>query len=122
MVDMCSLYLPHTTSKAAAALQAISLDSPKKPAKKSAKVNGIRRCPSPDSETETGEYEELDPRKRFVGDIDLSESASILLPSFFNLFFLGEEPLLMESKRRFVLFPIQYHEVPISTNCPLSRG
>ena len=26
-------------------------------------------------------------------------------------FFLGEEPLLKESRRRFVLFPIQYHEV-----------
>jgi len=35
-------------------------------------------------------------RTRFVGDIHLPES---------------EEPLLKESKRRFVLFPIQYHEV-----------
>jgi hypothetical protein len=25
-----------------------------------------------------------------------------------------QEPLLMESKRRFVLFPIQYHEVGLS--------
>jgi ribonucleoside-diphosphate reductase subunit M2 len=33
---------------------------------------------------------------RFVGDVDLPES---------------EEPLLKESKRRFVLFPIQYNEV-----------
>ncbi len=26
------------------------------------------------------------------------------------MFFAGEEPLLKESRRRFVLFPIQYHE------------
>ncbi|TFK55788.1 hypothetical protein OE88DRAFT_1692416 [Heliocybe sulcata] len=32
----------------------------------------------------------------FVGDVDLPESM---------------EPILMESKRRFVLFPIQYHEI-----------
>jgi ribonucleoside-diphosphate reductase subunit M2 len=37
-------------------------------------------------------------RKRFVGDINLPES---------------EEPLLKESKRRFVLFPIQYNEVSL---------
>jgi len=42
------------------------------------------------------ESEELALRKRFVGDINLPES---------------QEPLLMESKRRFVLFPIQYHEI-----------
>ncbi|VDC02553.1 unnamed protein product [Peniophora sp. CBMAI 1063] len=35
-------------------------------------------------------------RKRFVGDIELPES---------------KEPLLQESKRRFVLFPIQYPEI-----------
>lgn len=27
------------------------------------------------------------------------------------ILYLGEEPLLKESRRRFVLFPIQYHEV-----------
>jgi ribonucleoside-diphosphate reductase subunit M2 len=35
-------------------------------------------------------------RTRFVGDVDIDEK---------------DEPLLKESKRRFVLFPIQYHEV-----------
>ncbi|KAG8831597.1 Ribonucleotide-diphosphate reductase (RNR), small subunit [Serendipita sp. 400] len=35
-------------------------------------------------------------RKRFVGDVDLDEK---------------DEPLLKESQRRFVLFPIQYHEI-----------
>lgn len=34
--------------------------------------------------------------KKFVGDVDLPEE---------------EEPLLVESSRRFVLFPIRYHEV-----------
>lgn len=37
-----------------------------------------------------------DSRQRFVGDVDLNEK---------------DEPLLKESKRRFVLFPIQYNEV-----------
>ncbi|KAI0074652.1 ribonucleotide reductase small subunit [Panus rudis PR-1116 ss-1] len=44
--------------------------------------------PEPESE------EEL--RKRWVGDIHCTES---------------QEPLLVETKRRFVLFPIQYHEI-----------
>lgn len=37
-----------------------------------------------------------DSRQRFVGDVELDEK---------------DEPLLKESKRRFVLFPIQYNEV-----------
>jgi len=82
--------------KAAAALQAISLESPVKSTKKPTPIiDDARRSSSPDSEVEKNE-EELDPRKRFVGDINLPES---------------QEPLLMESKRRFVLFPIQYHEI-----------
>ncbi|KAH9958731.1 hypothetical protein BC827DRAFT_1218000 [Russula dissimulans] len=44
------------------------------------------------SETETVEHEEVGPCKRYV---NLPES---------------QEPLLMESRPRFVLFPIQYHE------------
>jgi len=40
-----------------------------------------------------------DIRKRFVGDVNLDEK---------------DEPLLKESKRRFVLFPIQYNEVLIT--------
>ncbi len=39
-----------------------------------------------------------DYRLRFVGDVDLDEK---------------DEPLLKESQRRFVLFPIQYHEVSL---------
>jgi len=39
-----------------------------------------------------------DSRKKFVGEVDLPES---------------EEPLLKESKSRFVLFPIKYREVSL---------
>jgi ribonucleoside-diphosphate reductase subunit M2 len=46
------------------------------------------------NEDEEDDLEAL--RKRFVGEVDLPES---------------EEPLLKESKRRFVLFPIQYNEI-----------
>jgi ribonucleoside-diphosphate reductase subunit M2 len=99
--------------KAAAALQAISLESPIKPTKKPI-IDDARRSSSPDSEVEKKE-DELVLRKRFVGDVDLPESVLIrfwchlLTPS--SRVLLGQEPLLMESKRRFVLFPIQYHEV-----------
>jgi hypothetical protein len=48
--------------------------------------------------TTTSEEEEPieDFRLRFVGEVDIDEK---------------DEPLLKESQRRFVLFPIQYHEV-----------
>jgi len=85
------------SKKAAAALQAISLESPIKTVIKPTSVIDDARCyPSPDSVIEKDEHQELGLRKRFVGDVDLPES---------------QEPLLMESKRRFVLFPIQYHEI-----------
>lgn len=46
-------------------------------------------------------------QRRFVGDVDLPED---------------EEPLLIESSRRFVLFPIRFHEVSISApNSSLQR-
>jgi len=49
---------------------------------------------------------------RFVGEVDLPECTR----SAFGRFALahavtGEEPLLKADKRRFVLFPIKYHEV-----------
>jgi hypothetical protein len=63
--------------KAAAALQAISLESPIKAAKIAAPViDDARRSTSPDSETEKGQ-QRLDLRKRFVGDVDLPESKLI---------------------------------------------
>ena len=64
--------------KAAAALQAISLESPVKPTKKPTPIiDDARRSSSPDSEVE--KIEELDLRKRFVGDVDLPESVFIRL-------------------------------------------
>ncbi|KAG8739469.1 Ribonucleotide-diphosphate reductase (RNR), small subunit [Ceratobasidium sp. 414] len=50
---------------------------------------------SPEGNT-SGEVPVEDFRLRFVGDVDLDEK---------------DEPLLKESRRRFVLFPIQYHEI-----------
>ncbi|ESK97535.1 ribonucleotide reductase small subunit [Moniliophthora roreri MCA 2997] len=97
---------PTPSKKATAALHAFSLESPTK--KTTQKVVSLiddkRRSISPaslvDDETEKKEEEDVEDleelRKRFVGDVELPES---------------EEPLLKESKRRFVLFPIQYPEI-----------
>lgn len=89
---------PTPSKKAAAALANISLDSPTKPSHDEdtlpVLIDDSKRSVSPDSQNAEDELEEL--RKKFVGEIDLPES---------------EEPLLKESKRRFVLFPIQYHEI-----------
>ncbi|KAH6915022.1 ribonucleotide reductase small subunit [Coprinopsis sp. MPI-PUGE-AT-0042] len=92
---------PTPSKKAASALAAFSLDSPTKPSKKIAKlmIDDERLPESPKSVTEEAPQpvDELALlRKKFVGEVDLPES---------------EEPLLKESKRRFVLFPIQYHEI-----------
>ncbi|KAF7967575.1 hypothetical protein HWV62_33731 [Athelia sp. TMB] len=96
---------PTPSKKAAAALEAFSFATPTK-AGKMAPIHLIddEKLPvSPDTlpatsehadEEEADDLEEL--RKKFVGDVNLPES---------------EEPLLRESKRRFVLFPIQYHEI-----------
>ncbi|KAF8493523.1 putative small subunit of ribonucleotide reductase [Gautieria morchelliformis] len=48
-----------------------------------------------DTSSEANQQTDLS-RLRFVGDVDLDEK---------------DEPLLKESQRRFVLFPIQYHEI-----------
>lgn len=54
-------------------------------------------------------------RQRFVGDVELPEGTpkSTRLNVFPDLAHVlsDQEPLLMETKRRFVLFPIQYPEV-----------
>ncbi|KZT24428.1 ribonucleotide reductase small subunit [Neolentinus lepideus HHB14362 ss-1] len=47
-------------------------------------------------ELSSGTYRYKHYPSRFVGEVDLPENM---------------EPILMESKRRFVLFPIQYHEI-----------
>jgi len=74
-------------------------------------------------EAEKTEDQELDVRKRFVGDVDLPESMSAHCVSYSILMsHAGQEPLLMESKRRFVLFPIQYHEVIFSLYHLIARS
>ncbi|KAH7916210.1 ferritin-like superfamily, partial [Hygrophoropsis aurantiaca] len=97
---------PTPSKKAAAAIAAFSLTTPTKVSKKAQSpvlVDDKRRSVSPDSledeQSESDEEPEDDLevlRKKFVGEVDLPES---------------EEPLLKDSKRRFVLFPIQYHEI-----------
>ncbi|EAU84682.1 ribonucleotide reductase small subunit [Coprinopsis cinerea okayama7 len=90
---------PTPSKKAAAALAAFSLESPTKPSKKVSQpiIDDERLPESPKSITEEESVDELTLlRRKFVGEVDLPES---------------EEPLLKESKRRFVLFPIQYHEI-----------
>ncbi|KAH8825075.1 ribonucleotide reductase small subunit [Flagelloscypha sp. PMI_526] len=76
------------SKKAAAALEKFSLNTP---LKKIGEVEDRRDIVLPGS---LGDLDDL--RTRFVGEVDLLEA---------------EEPLLKESKRRFVLFPIQYHEI-----------
>ncbi|KAI0720220.1 ribonucleotide reductase small subunit [Cerioporus squamosus] len=83
---------PTPSKKAAAALHAMSLTTPTKPSHKKVDIiDDARRSESPESEDEQPVRE-----RRWVGEVDLPEHM---------------EPLLMESKRRFVLFPIQYHEI-----------
>ncbi|KAG8849902.1 Ribonucleotide-diphosphate reductase (RNR), small subunit [Serendipita sp. 411] len=63
-------------------------------------VKGMDLAQKMAASTQEIQQEEEEPieeyRKRFVGDVDLDEK---------------DEPLLKESQRRFVLFPIQYHEI-----------
>lgn len=57
---------------------------------------------------------ELPANRRFVGEVDLPESTFPISYSNARAILTigtGEEPLLKESRRRFVLFPIQYDEV-----------
>ncbi|KAG6335530.1 hypothetical protein ID866_3560 [Astraeus odoratus] len=86
------------SQKAAASIAAFSLDSPKKPSEKHALIDDKKRSVSPDTLADgSSDEEDLDVlRRKFVGEVDLPEC---------------EEPLLKESRRRFVLFPIQYHEI-----------
>ena len=85
-----------TPSKvAAAALDKFQIDSPIK----MKPLKPVTDAPVKEVQAEEEEEQDFDAlRLRFVGDINLPES---------------EEPLLKESKRRFVLFPIQYHEVQL---------
>ncbi|KAJ3735513.1 ribonucleotide reductase small subunit [Lentinula guzmanii] len=103
---------PTPSKKAAAALAALNFDSPTKKPSKKVVIDDKRRSTSPASleddedECNNDEAAEATPSKsaedltalheRFVGEVELPEN---------------EEPLLQESRRRFVLFPIQYHEI-----------
>ncbi|KAI6047287.1 ribonucleotide reductase small subunit [Pisolithus marmoratus] len=81
------------SKKAAAALEAFSLRTPTKQV-----IDDSKRSESPDTLVDNASDEDnLETlRQKFVGEVDLPEC---------------EEPLLKESRRRFVLFPIQYHEI-----------
>lgn len=59
-------------------------------------TKGKKADATTDAVTETD-----DVHGKFVGEVDLPEE---------------EEPLLVESNRRFVLFPIRYHEVSFETH------
>lgn len=97
----------------------MELKTPTKPSKTSKKssdpflVDDKEQSLSPKSVTDEEDFAEL--RKRFVGDVELPESAFHITTSILALTYeqcaTDQEPLLMDSKRRFVLFPIQYHEV-----------
>ncbi|EJD01448.1 ribonucleotide reductase small subunit [Fomitiporia mediterranea MF3/22] len=86
------------SKKVAASLEAMELKTPAKHSKKEIEcpiLDDEEKSQSPDTLADAEEEVE-DYRRRFVGDVDLPED---------------QEPLLVESKRRFVLFPIQYHEI-----------
>ncbi|KAK2466124.1 hypothetical protein APHAL10511_001766 [Amanita phalloides] len=81
------------SKKAAVALENFSMNSPLK----QSLIDDERLPESPKSIDEGEQSDRLtELRKKFVGEVNLPES---------------EEPLLKQSKRRFVLFPIQYHEI-----------
>ncbi|KAF9793015.1 ribonucleotide reductase small subunit [Thelephora terrestris] len=82
------------SKKAAAAIKAMSLENPIEPTKRSPAL--VFEEEEAEVVPEVDELEDL--RTRFVGDIEITED---------------QEPLLIETKRRFVLFPIQYHEACI---------
>jgi len=80
------------SKKAAAAMKVMSLETPSKPVKKSPAL--LFEEEEAEEVPEVDEIEIL--RTRFVGDVEVTED---------------QEPLLVETKRRFVLFPIQYPEI-----------
>ncbi|KAJ3709614.1 ferritin-like superfamily, partial [Lentinula raphanica] len=86
---------PTPSKKAATALARMSFDSPTKKSSKAALIDD-KRHDAPKSASSKSAEELAALHERFVGEVELPES---------------EEPLLLESRRRFVLFPIQYHEI-----------
>ncbi|KAI5119890.1 hypothetical protein M0805_003694 [Coniferiporia weirii] len=97
--DVFSAPTSTPSKKVAAAIEAMELKTPTKPGKLMKKAEPLilddrEKSTSPLSLLEEEERDGF--VRRFVGDVDLPED---------------QEPLLMESKRRFVLFPIQYQEI-----------
>ncbi|THH28035.1 hypothetical protein EUX98_g6147 [Antrodiella citrinella] len=107
---MVTVKTPSKTSskRAASATESMTLSSPTKGVKVEPLIDDKKRSVSPASVSSDAKDEDVfklkvvkeptleELQKRFVGDVTLPEN---------------QEPLLMESKRRFVLFPIQYHEI-----------
>ncbi|KAJ7047476.1 ribonucleotide reductase small subunit [Mycena alexandri] len=86
---------PTPSKQAAARFSGLDLESPTKKTTKPLAAKPIAKLELVDAhDSDEEDIEEL--RRKFVGDITLPES---------------EEPILKESRRRFVLFPIQYHEI-----------
>ncbi|KAG8865345.1 Ribonucleotide-diphosphate reductase (RNR), small subunit [Tulasnella sp. 330] len=81
------------SKKAAAAIDAMSLKTPIKSIDFSKSLQEEEKEPV---EAELPVVKARDITRRYVGEVDLDEK---------------DEPLLKESKRRFVLFPIQYKEI-----------
>jgi hypothetical protein len=95
------------SKRAASSLKDMSLDSPKKTTAPTSTFNPLDKSIAEHSNDDEDDAVVAKPaashqdsiedyRTRFVGEVDLDEK---------------DEPLLKESSRRFVLFPIQYHEV-----------
>lgn len=80
-------------------------------AKADSKSTDVKKDATAETTAETKDLSEIEAqpleeyRTKFVGEVDLPES---------------EEPLLKETKSRFVLFPIKYREVSMSSSL-LSR-
>jgi hypothetical protein len=108
--SQCRSTCSQPASQAAAAFQAISLESPTKPIQKPAPViDDARRSLSPLSEAEKTEDQELDLRKRFVGDVDLPESRSANCVSYLLLSVpcrSGATPHGVQTPLRSVPYPI----------------
>ncbi|KAG5650252.1 Ribonucleotide-diphosphate reductase (RNR), small subunit [Sphagnurus paluster] len=103
LIDRASTPEPTPSKKAAESFAALTFCSTTKPQSIAQDVvDDARLSKSPksllgdDDDILRSEEELSKMRKKFVGDIELPES---------------EEPLLKETRRRFVLFPIQYPEI-----------
>jgi ribonucleoside-diphosphate reductase subunit M2 len=89
------------SKQAASALSSITLNTPKKVSEPTflSKLQAVSDTPLKPTVAEVAIVEPVETyRQRFVGDLECEEK---------------DEPLLKESKSRFVLFPINYREVSV---------